>query len=186
MFPVQLETKRLLLREYEEGDWPMLHVWEGDAEVVRHKSNEVLSLVQCKAYVEKVLQQARTEPRRLYELMLVTFEDAQVIGKVGLRLDEAEPRVGEVWFTLRRDAQGYGYAQEAMTEFLRFAFDDLKLHRAFGDVDPRNTASWKLLERLGFRREGHLRQNVFLKGEWCDSYLYALLAEQRAATSPSP
>lgn len=186
MFPVQLETARLFLREYEEGDWPMVHVWESDPEVVRYKSNDVQTLPMAKEYVERVCRLARTEPRRVYELALVTFEDAQIVGKVGLRQDEQDPRLAEVWFTLRRDAQGHGYAKEAMEELLRFGFEVLKLHRAYADCDPRNRASATLLERLGFRREGHLVQNVFLKGEWCDSLVFGLLAsEWRAGRGPT-
>jgi RimJ/RimL family protein N-acetyltransferase len=186
VFPVSLETKRLYLREQEEGDWPMVHVWESDPAVVRYKSNGVSTLKETKAYVEQVCADARATPRRIYELALVTFEDAQLIGKVGLKLDEKDPRLAVCWFTLRGDAQGQGYAKEAMEELLRFGFEQLKLHRVEGDCDPRNAASARLMERLGMRREGHFVKNIFLQSEWCDSLVYALLEEEWRAARKGP
>lgn len=87
-----------------------------------------------------------------------------------------EHREAMVWFTLRRDLWGQGLASEAARAVVSFGFRELKLHRVFGDCDPRNGASARLMERLGFVREAHFRENWWLKGEWCDSYIYAQLA----------
>jgi [ribosomal protein S5]-alanine N-acetyltransferase len=64
---------------------------------------------------------------------------------------------------------------DALTLLIDHAFEDLKLHRIEADVDPRNTASLRLLERLGFRREGHLRERYFKDGEIQDSVMFGLL-----------
>jgi RimJ/RimL family protein N-acetyltransferase len=69
-------------------------------------------------------------------------------------------------------------------EMLRLAFDDLALHRVIGRLDARNTASVAVLERLGMRREAHLVSNEYVKGEWCDEYDYALLADEWRAGKP--
>jgi RimJ/RimL family protein N-acetyltransferase len=85
-----------------------------------------------------------------------------------------------VWINLRRDEWSKGYAREAGRAVLDFAFGEaLQLHRLSADCDPRNVASARLMEQLGFRREGLLRQNWWLKGEWCDSVLFGLLATDR-------
>lgn len=175
---MQLETKRLLLRDYEDGDFALANAWESDPEVVRYMTPDVRTIAQSKEHVERVRRWAAEKPRRIYELAIVTFDDAQVIGKVGLRCDEEAPGCAEAWFALRRDMQGHGYAYEATHALMDFAFKELKLHRIYGYADPRNAPSWKLLEKLGMRREGHLVKNVFLKGEWCDSLVYAVLGEE--------
>lgn len=74
--------------------------------------------------------------------------------------------------------QGRGYATEAVARMLEHLFDEKGLHRVSAECDTRNGASARLLEHLGFRREAHLRSSTWSKGEWCDDYLYALLADE--------
>jgi RimJ/RimL family protein N-acetyltransferase len=73
------------------------------------------------------------------------------------------------------EAQGNGYMNEALVSLLEFGFSQLALNRLEADIDPRNTASAKSLERLGFRKEGHLRERWIVAGEVSDSGLYGLL-----------
>ena len=87
-------------------------------------------------------------------------------------------RQAELWFCLAHAAWGRGYATEAVTALVDHGFGALALHRIFGDCDPRNEASAGVMRKLGMRFEGHLRENYFLKGEWCDSHLYAVLASE--------
>ena len=82
--------------------------------------------------------------------------------------------------------QGQGFATEALTCLLDHLFRHMRLHRVVADADPRNTASWTLLERLGMRREGNLRQSLMFKGQWVDEYLYAILAEEWLARPDQP
>jgi RimJ/RimL family protein N-acetyltransferase len=74
--------------------------------------------------------------------------------------------------------QGQGFATEALTCLLDYLFQQKRLHRVVADTDSQNVPSWTLLERLGMRREGHLRQSLWFKGQWADEYLYAILAEE--------
>ena len=67
---------------------------------------------------------------------------------------------------------------EAFECLIEAAFLQLDLHRVVADTDPENTASWKLMERLGLRREGHLKQSLWFKGRWVDEYVYAVLREE--------
>ena len=73
---------------------------------------------------------------------------------------------------------GQGYATEAMRALFAFGFNELALHRVADAVDPANVASLRVLEKLGLRREGHLRAARWYKGRWCDEYLYAILAAE--------
>jgi RimJ/RimL family protein N-acetyltransferase len=71
---------------------------------------------------------------------------------------------------------------EAIRALIGFGFGELKLHRIRAECDPRNVGSWRVLEKVGMRREGHLRENFLLDGTWCDSYLYAILDHEWIAT----
>ena len=84
-------------------------------------------------------------------------------------------RQGEIGFVLHPDHHGQGYAGEAACAMLRLGFEELGLHRIVGRCEPRNEASARLLERLGMRREAHLIENEWVKGEWQSELVYAML-----------
>ncbi|UPT73148.1 MAG: GNAT family N-acetyltransferase [Elusimicrobiota bacterium] len=84
---------------------------------------------------------------------------------------------GEVGYTLAREHWGKGLAKEALKPFIEFCFKELGLKRLDAQIDPRNVASGKVLERLGFKHEGHQRRNHFAKDEISDTGLYGLLVD---------
>jgi RimJ/RimL family protein N-acetyltransferase len=89
-------------------------------------------------------------------------------------------RQGEIGFVLHPDHQGKGYASEAARAMLRLGFEQLDLHRVIGRCEARNDASARLMERLGMRREGHLVENEWVKGEWQSELVFAMLAAEWA------
>ena len=94
-----------------------------------------------------------------------------------------EHRIGEVGYLFNPAHAGRGYATEASRALLQVGFEELGLHRIIGRLDVRNAASARVLERLGMRREAHFVQNEWLKGEWTDELVYAMLdREWRALT----
>jgi RimJ/RimL family protein N-acetyltransferase len=184
---VEIETPNLVLRELEEADAPATNAWEADPEVVRYQSTEVSTLADSVAYIRGVRLEAAMRPRLLYDLGAVRREDRLMVGRVGLRVRRPEHREAEIWFVFRRDVWGRGHASEAVRALVDLGFGRLGLHRLYGDCDPRNARSARLMERLGMQREAHLRENWWLKGEWCDSWIYSILDrewEASAGTGP--
>jgi RimJ/RimL family protein N-acetyltransferase len=100
-----------------------------------------------------------------------------LIGTVNLIVD-APNRQGEMGFIFHPDHQARGYATEAARALLGLAFGEYGLHRVYGRLEPRNEASARVLERLGMRREAHLVENEWVKGEWQSEAVYALLARE--------
>jgi RimJ/RimL family protein N-acetyltransferase len=178
-----LETPRLILRELEEADAPAAHIWESDPEVVRYQSTDSSSLDETVEYLRRVRRRGAEEPRRFYELGAERREDRLLIGRVGLRVARPEHREAEIWFAFRRDVWGLGHGTEAVRALIDFGFSRVGLHRIYGDCDPRNARSARLMERLGMRRDGHLRENWWLKGEWCDSWIYSILDREWPAAT---
>ncbi len=101
-----------------------------------------------------------------------------MIGEVLLKWASETSRQGELGYALHTGYHGRGLAAEAAGAVLRLGFEELGLHRICANVINGNAASAKLLTRLGMRQEGHLVENVFFKGEWCDELVFALLARE--------
>nr|WP_270239634.1 GNAT family protein [Kocuria marina] len=103
------------------------------------------------------------------------------IGDVLLWRTEMHPRIAEVGWVLDPAHAGQGFAREAVAEVLRVAFEHYGLHRVVAQMDARNTASARLATAVGMRREAHMRQDWWNKGEWTDTLVFGMLAEDRDA-----
>ena len=111
-------------------------------------------------------------------LAVIVRDSGAAVGHVTLELASREHWQGEIGYVVHPDHHGRGYATEAATLMLRLGFEHLHLHRIVGRLDARNVASARVLERLGMRREAHLRENELIKGVWCDELVYAMLATE--------
>ncbi len=170
-----LTTERLVLREFVESDRLTVLAIRSRPEVARFQSAEVFDEQAAREYVTGTIAAAQAVPRRVVELAVTL--GGEMIGRSGLKLDE-DPRTASLWFEVAPELQRKGYATEAARAMLGHAFEALRLHRVWGDCDPRNVSSARVMEKLGMRREGHLVQNLFIKGEWCDSLVFAMLASE--------
>ena len=108
-------------------------------------------------------------------LAAVLSGTATVVGDISLRRTSREHATGELGYVLHPDHYGRGYATEAGAALLRLGFEDLAMHRIVASADARNVASIRVMQRLGMRPEAHLRENEFIKGEWTDEVIYAML-----------
>jgi RimJ/RimL family protein N-acetyltransferase len=184
--PIRLETERLVLRELREDDWRPSRAWDADPEAVRYVPHDVLDEEATRRRVAQAIAVAQERPRRQFKLAIERRADAGMIGQILLYVERPEHADAMVGFVTRRDCWGQGYVTEALRRMLDFGFGELGLSRLYGDADPRNSASCRVMEKVGMRREGTLLKNWWLKGEWCDSAVYAIRAEEwptRAASS---
>ena len=101
--------------------------------------------------------------------------EKRLIGDMGIIFTNHDNMQAEIGCTLNKDYQGQGYATEALKGMVRFLFGTLNKHRIIASVDPRNTASIQLIERLGFRKEAHFKESYYLRGDWVDDIIYAQL-----------
>ncbi len=182
-----LTTDRLLLRPFTADDRDALFDIQRRPDVARYLYWEPRS----RKEVREALARRATQTRLAAEgdalvLAVVARESGVFLGDVLLWLRSAEHRQGEIGFVFHPDHHGRGYATEASRVVLQLGFEELGLHRIVGRCDGRNVTSARLMERLGMRREAHLRENEFVKGEWCDELVYALLAAEWNPTLPFP
>jgi len=175
-----LDTPRLRLRTLGAADVPALFAIFRDPEAMRYWSRPAMTDV---AEAEALLRdiEIRAATGTLFEWGIARREDDLVIGTCTLFRIEREHRRAELGYILRRDHWGRGLANEALTAIVDHAFGSLGLHRLEADIDPRNAASIRSVERLGFKREGHLRERYFVAGEIQDSLIFGLLAPEWTA-----
>ena len=176
---VRLETERLILRELTMEDVPALNAVDGDPEVARWNGFDPPSLDGTRGYLESVIKDAGQSPRQYYTLAIVTRTDNRLIGRCGFDRGGPDLLAGMVGYCLHRDLWGQGYMTEAVRALVDFGFRELELHRIWAECDPDNIGSWRVLEKVGMRREGHMIESFrYPSGEWVDSYHYAILARE--------
>jgi RimJ/RimL family protein N-acetyltransferase len=178
-----IATERLLLRPFEPGDLDAIVAIHGDPEIVRYVPWDVRGRDELRDVLREKAQ--RTVIAKVGDglnLAAVTADGGELVGDMSLIWRSDEHRTGEVGYLLHPAATGRGYATEAARALLRIGFEALGWHRIIGRIDARNDASARVLERLGMRREAHLVENEWLKGEWTDEVVYAMLDREWSAS----
>lgn len=170
----KLRTARLDLRAIDTGDIDALFSIFSEPQVMRYWSRGPYSSPEeLQSYFEKT-QQAFIEQSQL-RWGLVSREDGRVIGVCSLYAIDAGNLRADIGYILHREAWGQGLMQEALTAIFDYAFEVMSLRRIEADIDPRNTASIAVLEKLGFQREGLLKERWLVDGEVSDSLMMGLL-----------
>ncbi len=174
-----IETDRLTVRLTEPGDTDAFLALLSQPEVCRFLLHDALD----RAGIDERL--ARTAGRdtlrcdgEALRLTAVRRFDGVVLGELVLIAASVADATVEIGWVLHPDHQGQGYAAEAARGLLGFAFHTLRTHRVVARLHPGNTASAALCTRLGLRREAHHRRDVWVKGGWEDTVVYAMLAEE--------
>ncbi len=171
----ELWTERLHIRDFSPEDWKDLHEYLSDKKVLRYEPYD--------AFTEEESRQEAAKRSKNQDFYAVCLADTnKVIGN--LYFSEQNFGTWELGYVFNAAYQGKGYACEAATALLQNAFVKLGARRVVAMCNPENIASWRLLERLGMRREGHLLQNIFFRrdeqGEpiWQDTFEYAILSDE--------
>jgi RimJ/RimL family protein N-acetyltransferase len=169
-----IHSPRLVLRLVRDEDLPPLLEMNADDIVTRYLPYESWrGMEDAQAWMSRA--QARLAAGEAWQFVIVLRESGRVIGSCLLFHFDFPNGRAEIGYLLGRAHWGAGYMQEAAAALVDYAFDAVGLRRLEAEIDPRNEASAKLLERVGFTKEGHLRERWDTKGEVSDSGLYGLL-----------
>jgi RimJ/RimL family protein N-acetyltransferase len=177
-----LETKRLTIRPFEEGDLDAFAETHADEANARWLYNEARTRDDAEDLLRrKIAGSALRAEGDWLSAAAVDKETGSLVVDVSLLWASELHRQGEIGFVVHPAHHGRGYATEAAEPLLAFAFETLKLHRVCGRLEPRNVGSARVLEKLGMRREAHLIENEWIKGEWQSEAVYALLEREWSA-----
>jgi ribosomal-protein-alanine N-acetyltransferase len=178
---INLHTERLLLRPLTQADAPDLYELRSDPRVMRYHSTTPWQSIELAHELILRDQEAMAEGKYL-RLGIQRCSDAKFLGSCGLFNLDQQCRRAEIGYELNVAAWGVGYMHEALLKLIAFGFAEMNFNRIEADVDPRNTRSALSLERLGFQKEGHLRERWIVGDEACDSSLYGLLLSEWLAS----
>ena len=170
-----IRTQRLYIRRFAANDAQHLYDYLSDPQVYKYEPGEPISLEQARNYASDMANNPNFWAVELKS-------EQKVIGQLYFRQQEpAHLQTWELGYIMSPKYQHQGYGSEAALALVEYGFNELGAHRIQAHCNPANTASWKLLEKIGFRREGLLRKNVYFRKDengnplWWDSYAYARL-----------
>lgn len=169
-----LRGERIVLRVWRRDDAPALFEMYSDSVFMRYWSRAVYAdVAEVQSYI--ALQLTDLARFEFYPWAITLHDDDTPIGNCTLFGIDRDNRRCMLGYGLKPSLQGRGLASEAVKLAINYAFEEVGLHRIETDIDPRNEPSCRLVERLGFQREGLLRQRWHVNNEVCDSVLHGLL-----------
>jgi len=179
---MELITERLVLREFVEDDWQAVLAYQSDPLYLRYYSWTGRTPEAVQQFVGMFIDNQRQQPRIKFQLAVVLKSSRQLIGNCGIRMDKAGAHEADIGYELSPQHWRQGYATEAARRMLEFGFSELHVHRIWSWCLAENTASAHVLEKLGMRLEGLLRDKEFFKGRYWDALVYGMLEQEHQKT----
>jgi RimJ/RimL family protein N-acetyltransferase len=173
---LRLETTRLILRPFESRDIAAFSAYRSDENIARYQGWDApYSLEQAEKFVEEMQAVTPGELGQWFQLALELKNNTVLIGDVAFKVLKNNRLTAEIGMTLAADYHNQGFGVEAVTEMVRYLFEDLEMHRVIANCDPQNHTAYRLLEKVGLRREGDFVESLWYKGYWASEYWYAIL-----------
>ena len=172
---MEIETKRLHLREIKFNDWPQVLAYQSDPRYHKFYPFTDRTPNEAQEFVKMFLEQQQEQPRKKFQLAITLKNKPNLIGTCGIRLDQFDTHQADLGYDLSPTHWGNGYATEAAQALLHFGFNTLHLHRIWSWCIAENHASARVLERLGMQLEGRLREKEWFKNRWWDTLIYGIL-----------
>lgn len=184
--PIEIETKRLILREYREDDWSDVHEYSKLPEVTKFMTWGPNTEDQTKQFISLMVSKNIDLARDSYEFAAVLKETGRVIGGIGMRIKSESLKTADMGYCYSPEVWGKGVGTEAAAAMLKLGFETLGLHRIWAVCDTENAGSEAIMRKNGMTKEGQFRKDQLIKGEWRDSHFYAILEDEwrRLAAQP--
>jgi RimJ/RimL family protein N-acetyltransferase len=178
-----LDTERLVLRTFTPDDLDDSFAYQSRDDVTQYLLFDPLTRDEVAERIANRTAAVSLENDGDWLILAIELKTARdasptVIGDITVRLKSAADGTAEIGWVTHPDYHRRGYTAEAARAVLDVLFRDVELHRVYAELDPRNEASIALCLRLGMREEAHFVEDVFVKGEWADTGVYAVLARE--------
>ena len=178
MFPIEIETERLIIREFAPGDVDAVYKYTSAQQGIFLHENPALTRSDIEHWLNELLRLAQDPERVRHQFAVALREGGVLIGNTRVHVDVPDDHQGSVGYALWHEHWGRGLATEAATAMLDLGFDRLGLHRIEATIEPDNSASIRVAEKLGMRLEGRMRERFSTPNGWRDSLLYATTEDE--------
>ncbi|MBG9586370.1 GNAT family N-acetyltransferase [Cytobacillus firmus] len=166
---MELKTERLIIRKFKSEDWQAVYEYTSNSEVMRYIPEGVFTEEAAKEFIRKNIEKAEHFP---------VFIDGKVlIGHIGFHKYFGD-HTFEIGWVFNPRFYNKGYASESAYAVLKYGFEKLGLHRIIATCQPENPPSYRVMEKIGMRREGFFKKCIPHGDEWWDEYYYAILKEE--------
>lgn len=129
-------------------------------------------------FVQWFLDEQAESPRTRIQLAAILRESGLLIGNCGVRRKPGNGWEADIWYEIAPEHWRHGYAAEAAAALMEHGFNEMGLHRISSSCIAENRASASILQKLGLRQEGRLRENEFFKGRWWDTLVFGVLKDE--------
>ena len=170
-------TDRLYIRPLSAEDKKSVFKYRSDSETNKYQGWIPKKIEDVEVFFGKVSNEINV-PETWFQFVILEQETEILIGDIGIHFMDSENKQVEIGCTLNKDYQGKGYATESLKTIIDYLIHTLHKHRVIASIDPRNSDSIRLVKRLGFRKEAHFVESLFLNGKWQDDLVFALLARE--------
>ena len=174
-----LTTERLVVRRFRPEDLDAFVAYRSDPQIARYQGWEApYPPGQARQFLQELEAIHPDTPGEWFQFAVALRATDRLIGDCAAHVPADDARQAEIGFTLAPEHQGHGYATEAVRRLLHYLLIERGKHRVSATCDDRNTRSAAVLERVGMRREGHLLESTWSKGEWTNDLLYGVLRRE--------
>jgi [ribosomal protein S5]-alanine N-acetyltransferase len=178
MQKLQLQTDRLVLRDFKATDWKEVHEYATDPDVVKFMEWGPNSTEETQHFIDVAIEMQRQNPRRTFEFAVTLKDTGRLIGAAGLRINPGGSDTADIGYCYNKTYWRQGFSSEACARLIRMGFIDLGLHRIWATCDADNVGSAGVLRKCGMRQEGHFIKDKNIKGRWRDTLFFAILREE--------
>jgi RimJ/RimL family protein N-acetyltransferase len=176
---MHIQTPRLTIRNFEDKDLETLLAYRNDPEVAKYQGWGIPYPREKGEALVSSMKDVSTLTQDGWAQYAVALKDTdELIGDLGCRIKRDDVRQARIGYTLASKYWRQGYISEALTSLLKYLFEEMNLHRVAADCDVENTASFRTLEKLGFRREAHFIESFLVDGVYTSEYHYAMLQRE--------
>ena len=172
---MMLFTERLVLRNYEPTDFERVHYYGSQPNFSKYEEWGPNSEEDTEKFIAAKIAESISNPRYIFDLAVCLKDQNLQIGGCGIRRDGKSSSVANLGWAMNPDYQNLGYTTEAARRLIEFGFNELNVLVIYATCDTRNGASYKVMEKLGMKRVGFIKEHKFIKGHLRDSYRYEIL-----------
>jgi RimJ/RimL family protein N-acetyltransferase len=171
---MKTETVSTILRPIEAKDTEQVFCYRSDAETNKYQGWIPKTLEDVSEFISKNPSEIN-KPETWFQLVIVEKASNKIIGDLGIHFIDSDNYQSEIGCTLSKTHHGKGIATETLRAIIDYLFRTLNKHRTVTSIDPANSDSMRLVERLGFRKEAHFKESLYMDKKWVDDIVYAML-----------